>query len=118
MKLTYTPAICHDGQYEGTITLQMLTYDERNDFQDRIDISPEEIKKETSEKQKEKQGRKIIRLAAKLLPSKLLESNLKRVSDGFVFDTWDKIQYDSELAAVVTEAALKLVGKFRVGDPS
>lgn len=122
MKLTFRPEICNQGEYEGTLTIQMLTFDERTELVDELDVGESDIPNESDskevEKAKTKKGISMLRVAAKKLKEKFVSSTITRKADGFVFDSWEKLQYDSDMAAVIREAALKLVGKFQVTDPS
>ena len=115
MNHTYEPKICRpptleDGtqielkpEYSGSITLKMPTIDERLALQ---------VEAETLDPMAK------LRLSCQKVKDHLVAVNITRLSDGFIFDSWDKLNYDSDMVAVVQEAALKLIRKFSVTDPS
>lgn len=135
MKLTYVPEVCKPSvneagesvpsEYEGTITLRMPTYDERLAFLDEIeatelDFKEPETEEEKAAKRAHDQRKRVTRLrqAAKKAEAHFVESSITRKSDGFVFDTWEKLNYDSDMVSVIREAGYKIIGKFKVNDPS
>lgn len=135
MNLTYVPEECKPQvdeetgekrqEYEGTITLRMPTYDERLAFLDdigatAIDFKEPVTEEEKAEKKMHDERKRIMRLrqAGRLAKMHFVSCDIKRKSDGFVFDTWEKLEYDSDMVSVIREAGYKVLGKFKVGDPS
>lgn len=124
MKNHYVPSVClgDDAEYEGTITLRAPTYDERLDMLEMLDLlDPDaETAEEMTQKAKEKAQKnqtKVLRYLGKKLPDFLEKVDIRRKSDGYLFDSWDKLQHDSDMIPVIREASTKLVGKYQVGDP-
>lgn len=143
MKLTFEPTICKPDEkgnpplYSGTVTLRMPTYDERMELYDAYGLeesgetdapaapppdpqNSELIRapKPASTGKSARSGIHFMRYAARQIPAHLESVEIKRLSDGFVLSTWDQINHDSDMVALITEVSSKLVGKFSVGNGS
>lgn len=123
MQVTFVPEICKGkgAEYEGSITMRQPTYDERLGIYEEAGFGQSaETEEEEKELKKEvkKKGIQLMRLAARKVPEYLGEIKITRKSDGFVFDSWDKLQYDSDMGEVIQQCATRLISKFKVGSPS
>lgn len=136
MKLTFVPEVCKpqtneetgetvQPEYEGTVTLNMPTYDERLAFLEEIEATAIDFKEPVTEEEKAEKAahdnrKRVARLrqAAKKAKAHFVSADIKRKSDGFVFDSWEKLDYDSDMISVIRECGNKIIGKFKVNDPS
>ena len=125
MKITFEPSICKPGQdgsapaYSGSVTLRAPSYDERASFVEAVDFPAiaegEEESKEAQLAQARKYNFAMTRHVAKRAPEFVEKIEIKRLSDGFVFETFESMVYDSDMASVITEIAQRLFGKNLVG---
>jgi len=122
MQVSFVPDICKGkgAEYDGSITMRMPTYDERMGIYEEAGIGQdleEQEEKEGVKKEIKKKGLQLMRLAARKVPDFLVDVKITRKSDGFVFDSWDKLQYDSDMGEVIQQCATRLISKFKVGSP-
>lgn len=119
MEITFTPEICSGdtAEYSGQIVMKMPTYIERLEIYESqgLDLSGG---KEGIESEAKKKGLSMLKHAASQLPKYVMSVDIIRKSDGFKFDSLELLSYDSDLGPVMQECALKLVGRFNVGNPS
>jgi hypothetical protein len=127
MKVKFTPELCSGGLYSGHVILRMPTYAERLSFfdDDFIDEtmgepgkepeSPEE--KAIARKRIAHRGKKMMQAVGERMGDFVIEVNIKREKDGFVFEKFEQLNYDSDMVAVITECANRLIGKYEVGSP-
>lgn len=101
--------------YAGKVVLRALTYEERMDIVD-MEIGEGDTEETVSERIKKKGNMKMVRLLAKRLPEFVVSVDIKRLDDGYHFTTLDDLLIDSDMAGTVTELALALVAKYRVGN--
>jgi len=120
-QVTFTPTVCEprtvkeegkpdyvvDSEYEGTVTLRMPSYDER------LELLGDSAAAADASDQKAKRALDNMRRLAKRAPEFLVALNVKRKADGFLF-TWDDLQYDSDMQALINEIANRLLGKYSV----
>jgi len=127
MKVKFTPELCSGGEYSGHVILRMPSYSERLSFfdDDIIDETIGEPGKEPEtdaekalvRKRTANRGRKLMQNIGARLGDFIAEVNIVRKKDGFVFQTFDQLNYDSDMVAVMTECANRLIGKNEVGTP-
>ncbi len=141
---TYTPAICRlaDGgkepAFEGTLTLRRPTRAEReqlaellegdaaDEIADRIEeiealdgavLSPEQRKAAQAKARAEniKWRKALNRLISEALPKFFVSCSIKRLEDGFTFDSLEALDVDSDMELVLIEAATKLISRYSLG---
>lgn len=127
MKVKFTPELCNGGEYSGHIILRMPSYSERLSFysDDLVDETLGEPGKEpeTDEekalaaKRMSKRGRAMMQAIGARLGEFIAEVNIVRKKDKFVLNTFEHLNYDSEMIGVLTECAQRVVGKYEVGHP-
>lgn len=131
MQVTFTPEVCKpktvmgfDGQYvvneslyDGTVTFRPLNFEERIDVIERLDEEFGEDDESKTEAEKKKENMKRMRRLASIAKERIVSIDMVRKEDGFKITDWDHLSYDSDLNGVINEISLKLVGKFKVGDP-
>lgn len=112
MQKTFTPAVCKakdDGTaplYAGSVTLRMPNYDERMGLYEDAGVdSAADIK-----------SLKLVRSLAKRLPDFLVAVDITRLEDGHKFGDWESLQYDSDMAGVISECCLALITRVRAGN--
>lgn len=123
MQVKFTPQVClgETPLYTGTVTLRVPTVFERQAMRDEcgllsldLDVTEEEKLKIYQEK-----TRLLYKVAMREVEKHFVAVDLVRKEDGYRFDTWEKIIYDSDLGEVlVTEMATRLVSKYEVGKDS
>jgi len=119
----FTPSICSEGKYEGYVILNVPTYDERNDFFFIADYDMEKSIEGVEMSEAEKDALTLKKTKARIknikdqLPAWIVEINIKRIDDGFIFDSYESVKYDSEVGALGQEMINELIGKFRYGNP-
>lgn len=108
MQKTITPKICQGegAEYCGTVTMRLPTYDQRMGLYEAAGIEDAENLKNIS----------LVRALAKHLPDYLITVDIKRLDDGYHFNSWDGLQYDSDMASVISECCLALITKVRAGN--
>lgn len=121
MEVTFEPEALKpkDGQppaYKGTVTLRMLSYDERLDLYEAYGAETGEAGDDTGEDKKK--GMRFMRWVAKRAKDRVAHLSITRLEDGFEFKTFDELNYDSDMASVITEISTRLIGKFQVGKRS
>lgn len=116
MENTYTPAICgipaEAPLYRGKITMRMASFEERISFYDDAGVS---LDNEGTPAEKSIRNRKLMRHLARKAKDHFVSSTIERVADGYQFDTYEKLNFDSDMVAVLSEMILKLIHKFEVG---
>lgn len=127
MKVKFTPELCSGGEYSGHIILRMPTYAERLSMysEEIIDETEGEPGKEPETPEEKRQARRraatrgkaMMQAVGEKLGSYILEVNIVRAKDGFVFSTFDHLNYDSDMIPVLTECTQRLIGKYEVGTP-
>lgn len=127
MKVKFSPELCKGGEYSGHVVLKMPSYADRLSFynDDMIDETVGEPGKEpTTEKEKlaakkrmNKKGRALMETIGRRLDDFISEVHIKREKDGFLFDSFEKLNYDSDMIGVLTECSQRLIGKYEVGAP-
>lgn len=127
MKVKFTPELCNGEDYSGHVILRMPSYSERLSMYsgDVIDDSTGEAGKEAvTEEEKEaarkrtaKRGMIIMQLVGEKLGSFIAEVNIVRKKDNFNLNTFDHLNYDSDMIGVLTECAQRVIGKYEVGVP-
>lgn len=111
--VTWTPEVCTKGEYEGTVTLRMPTYDERLELYEDVP----DLEKDADEKAKHRRNVQLMRAIARKAGQFVEQVAIKRVADSFVFAAYDDVQMDTDLGEVVTEIVTRLAGKYAVGNP-
>lgn len=106
-----TPQICKDGQYEGHVVMRMPDYDQRLEITEEC---ADDDESEGEQKQTLKSKLRFIRKVAAKLPQYIESVEIKRLSDGFVFSSFDQMKYDTDMGQVISELAGVLVGKHLV----
>jgi hypothetical protein len=127
MKVKFTPELCSGKDYSGHVILKMPSYAERLSFysDDLIDETMGEPGKEPisdaekalAQKRMTARGRKLMQSIGEKLGDYIAEVAIKREKDGFEFKTFDQLNYDSDMVAVLTECAQRVIGKYEVGSP-
>lgn len=128
----FVPDICKPkgdvpAAYEGTVKIRVPDYDERVQFMlipevlDAVDAAkdgsnPADVSDALMNSMKSKQNLAIMANVKKQLSQWVLEINIKRLDDGFVFTTLNQVRYDSDVGSVMQEIALRLLGKYRWGN--
>lgn len=123
MENTFVPAICKStttdngievpGDYSGTVTLRMPTFDERIAFYDDAEVSmdteglaPDALRE---------RNKKLIRHVSRQIKHHFVRSEIVRAADGFKITQLEQLQHDTDMMTVMMEISHKLVGKFSVG---
>lgn len=110
--------VTSEAKYEGFIEMRAPSYDEVMDIQEscQIDVEEGESKDEARARLiKKNSSVAFIRKVAAFVPQFVQKVEIKRLEDGFVFDSFDMLKYDTDMFAVITELATRLVGKHQVG---
>lgn len=121
MEVTFEPEALRprDGQapaYKGTVTLRMLSYDERLGlYEAYAEETGEDVESGGEDKGK---GMRFMRFVAKKAKDRISHLSVTRLEDGFEFKTYDELAYDSDMVGVITEISTRLIGKFQVGKTS
>jgi hypothetical protein len=76
-----------------------------------------EAEKALAKKRLANRGRKMMQNLGSRLGEFIAEVNIVRAKDSFVFQSFDQLNFDSDMVAVVTECANRLIGKHEVGNP-
>jgi hypothetical protein len=110
---TITPAICSPkgevpAAYAGNVVIRMPNYDERMGLYEDLGIEDATDLKSVT----------LVRHLAKRLPEFLISVDLKRLDDGEEFKSWEALQYDSDMAGVISECCLAMISKVRAGKPA
>jgi hypothetical protein len=107
MEMTFSPSLCDGQKFSGSVTIRGLSYDERLDLYDELDMSevPED------EGQAKKAYLKTLRAVGKKSKDFVKSVNIKRLSDGKEYIDWDEVYHASELVPVVTEVCGNILGK-------
>jgi hypothetical protein len=110
MQKTIVPAICQQKgdtppTHCGSVVLRLPNYDERMGLYEALGVEDAADLKTVS----------ITRRLAKQLPEFLVSVDIKRMDDGEEFKSWDALQYDSDMASVISECCLALISKVRAG---
>jgi len=121
----------NDANYEGYVVLYVPDFDERQDFfmvpelDDMIDAAAMSSKtgspinvEDAAKSLGTKRTMAIMKNMRKQLPQWIAEINIKRIDDGFVFDTFDGLRYDSDIGSILQELTTELIGKYRWGNPN
>jgi hypothetical protein len=122
----FTPRICDGVNYEGYVELFMPKFDERQDFllmDEMSDVVENAIRKRNGEEVKEEEmgTRKTMSILKKIssqMDKWVSEINIKRLDDGFVFNSLEAVEYDTEVGSTVQEMCTELLGKYRYGNPN
>ena len=112
MQKVVIPAVCKPqgeapATHTGSVTLRMPNYDERMGLYEAMGLEGEADIKNVS----------LVRSIAKRLPEFLVAIDLRRLDDGEEFKDWESLQYDSDMASVISECCLALISKVRAGKP-
>ena len=97
MQSTFIPAIVKDGHFEGSVTVNELTFDERYDLADEIEAG-------------KLSGVKTIRLVLAKHASKVVKVDVKHKTDGRHFTDWASLEHGHEAHSVRRDVALYLLG--------
>lgn len=108
MQKTFTPKICtgEAPEYAGTVTLRLPTYDQRMGLYEATGVDEVENLKTVS----------LVRALARHLPEYLVSIDITRLSDQHKFDSWESLQYDHDMASVISECCLTLISKVKAGN--
>lgn len=127
MKVKFTPELCKGEQYSGHVVLKMPSYADRISFynDDIIDETTGEpgaepqtdAEKHAAKRRQSKKGKAIMESVGRRLGDFVSEVNIVRKKDGFTFNSFDQLNYDSDMIAVLTECSQRLIGKYEVGVP-
>lgn len=90
MQKVYVPKAVKSGQFEGSVTMKLLTYDERMDV---LEGASKEGATDAS----------TMRKMSKDFKSKWAAVDLKRVSDGQAFKSLDDLQYGPDCHGIITD---------------
>lgn len=107
--------------FKGHVILRMPTYAERlglYDSGEMLEETPAEDSKEKSEARTMKRSKALMRHVAERLGEFVVEVDILREKDGFRFQSFDQMNYDTDMIAVLTEIAGKVIGRNEVGSPS
>lgn len=127
MKVKFTPTLCAGSEYSGHVILKMPTYSERLSFYSNETIDetsgepgkePEtDAEKSLAKKRTSKKGMAMMQEIGNRLDQFIVEVNIVRKKDNFILNTFEHLNYDSEMIGVLTECAQRIIGKYEVGSP-
>lgn len=127
MKVKFVPELCSGGEYTGHVILRMPTYAERlgmysDELMDETTGEPgveplTEEQKALATKRLANRGKAMMISVGRKLGDYVSEVNLVRKKDGFVLNTFDHLNYDSDMIPVLTECTQRVIGKYEVGVP-
>lgn len=107
----FVPSICEasegvEPKFTGYVKLKRLGFDKRCQIAEEsgLDVTDLEELKASG-----KSVLSLIRKAVSLTKDCFEEVNLKRLSDGAVFSSYDDLDLEPDLASVLTESAIKLI---------
>ena len=89
MQKVYIPKAVRDGLFTGSVTMKLLTYDERMEM-------AEDAATATS-------TAATLRKMAKAHKAKWASVNLTRVSDGTVYESYDALQYGPDCHEIIND---------------
>ncbi len=126
----FTPTICrpdsegNPAKYEGFVKIRIPDYDERQEFflSEMEDVvakaaeNPDNAKEEAIKALGAQKMLNVLRSVKKKLGDWILEIQIKRLDDGFMFTELEAVRYDSEVGAICQEIAIELLGKYRWGN--
>jgi len=127
MEKTFTPEICQDkpevpaqgdrpaqpaepARYTGTVTVRMPTYDERLSISEETGIGGDAESQLTNVQ--------VMRVMAKHARARTVKVDVTRKADGFKFESWEQLEYDSDMVSLINEIGAQIVGRYSVGNPS
>lgn len=129
----FVPKICKGKDYEGFVKIRVPDYDERQSFylipelDEDIDAAAKAKLEGATDKEASDEGAKkistrkmmaIMSNVRKQLPDWLVEINITRKDDNYVFTSLDEVRYDSEVGSVIQDCVNELLGKYRWGNPN
>jgi hypothetical protein len=127
MKQKFKPESLPSG-YTGHVVIRMPTYGERlsffsEDLIDETDGTPGEEPQTDAEKasQKRRMAKRsslLMQTVASRMADFIVEVDIVREKDNFKFQTFEHLNYDSDMVPVLTEIAGRIIGKYEVGSPS
>lgn len=127
MKVKFTPELCSGQEYSGHVILRMPTYAERlamysEEIMDETESEPgkepeTEAEKKAATRRIANRGRAMMQAVGAKLGDYIAEVNIVRKKDNFVMNTFDHLNYDSDMIPVLTECTQRLIGKYEVGSP-
>lgn len=104
----YIPKVVKDGKFTGYIKLKLLTFDEHYDFLEMYTAA--------GEKDDPLAGLKATRKIVTASKPYYVEVDLKRVSDGAEFKSFDDLAYGADCHKILVDVANGLVGSFGEGN--
>jgi hypothetical protein len=119
--------------YDGYVIINVPTYDERAEFfmvpemDDMLDLAAKkkreggtnsEIIQSAQDNLSVNKTMALMKNIKNQLPKWVVEVNIKRLDDGFVFNCLESVKYDSEVGAICQEIVNDLIGKYRYGNPN
>lgn len=127
MKVKFTPELCSGSEYSGHVILRMPTYAERlamysEEIMDETAGEPgkepeTDAEKKAAARRMANRGRAMMQAIGAKLGDYIAEVNIVRKKDNFVMNTFDHLNYDSDMIPVLTECTQRLIGKYEVGSP-
>ena len=104
----YIPKAVLEGKFEGFVKMRLLTFDEYYDFLERFT----ETEGDESQVGKLKSTRTLVSESK----SHYVEVDLKRLSDGAEFKSFDDLKYGGDCHAILIEVATGLLRSFEKGN--
>ncbi len=112
----YVPAACRgDGRkFDGFITLNPVSFEQKYDYLDELKLKIGEDGKidmgDTSDKLRHMKN--LVRIAK----THFVSVDIKKLSDGEEFKTYEDLSYDSDCHDMLLEVAGTLLNGFKVGN--
>ena len=110
-QLVYTPKACDGGDFIGTVTLRLPSFDERYEALDELGIK---INKDGEAEMTDMNSFKAIRSLVKMSSKYFVSVDLKH-KDGREFKSKEDLETDPECDSILIEIAMNLSKGFRVG---
>lgn len=104
----YIPKAVVEGKFTGFVKVKLLTFDEHYDFL--------EMYAGAGDDDDSLKGLKATRQLVAASKSHYLEVDLKRVSDGAEFKSFDDLAYGSDCHKILVDVATGLLGSFGEGN--
>lgn len=124
MYQTYVPSPCKgDGaKFSGDVSLIMPSYEDRLDMviehPDLMNVEDKKKKKSKGDKDDDKvspEELKTVRAMVKWSYKFYHKVSIKRLSDGFVFESLDQIRRSNDTQPIIQDIATKLCQGFELG---
>lgn len=125
MQQVFVPKICKDqdgepAAFDGSILIEMPLYEQTLVYQSYLDMDPVigddgEVDVDATQKKAASKGMHIIRKMAPHVKEHVVKVDLTRKSDGYKFDSYEKMQSSKDCFGAIADLSMKLVNGLELG---